>query len=229
MIGETMVNLQSGGYRRLSILVSFFLLLIVNGAAYEAINVIPVAALVGVMWVVCYHTFDWGSLRIMWMSVQPASWRDRFGDHKYHKINRSDALVIAVVTVVTVLTDLFLAVVCGVVITAIVYAWHSGEVLRVVRVENVDVGGTHRRVYELDGPLFFGSAMRFMTFFAPREDPGDVEIHCQVTGSGERGRRGGGKDPLPGCCGSNRVGWKGTLIKGALARSDALPRTGRGR
>lgn len=180
MIGQTMVNLQSGGYRRVSTLATFVLLFIINTAAYPVVNVIPISALVGVMWVVCYHTFDWASLRILFMSMpQPRRLFDRWGSGKYHKINRVDAVVVVVVTVVTVVLDLFIAVVCGVIVSCLCYAWQSGQTLKLVRVENVDRDGQLRRVYELDGPLFFGSSVRFFGFFDPRGDPNDVEVHCQ--------------------------------------------------
>ena len=191
MIGQCMVNMKSGGFRRLSTLTAFVLFLIVNTAAYPAINIIPTSALVGVMWVICFHTVNWPSFRIMFMSALPESWRAKFGPvAAYEKIKRWDALIIFVVTVVTIVVDLFIAVAIGIGLSCVVYCWDSGSTIRVtaktVTVHPVldekgePTGETEERaVYDIEGPLFFGSTVPFTDLFAPKSDPPRVEIHCR--------------------------------------------------
>jgi len=204
MIGQTMVNLQSGGFRRLSTFVAFVLFLLVNTAAYPAINVVPIASLVGVMWVVCFHTFSWPSLRILFASVQPASLRKKLpiDAGRLHKVRRADAIVIVLVTILTVFFDLFIAVAVGFIVAALCYSWESGQTLRLVARFYAPAAGPEacyglpgqgpedadaahedavakglRRIYVVRGPLFFGSAVLFSDFFDPRHDPVDVEVH----------------------------------------------------
>ena len=169
MIGETMVVLQSGGYRRLATLAIFGLLLIINTAAYPAINVIPISALVGVMWVVCARTIDLRALRVAFTSFLPARLRRAWGFASDHKVRRMDALVLLAVTVLTVVLDnLFIAVAVGLVATALAFAWDASSTLHLAAVtDTVDDRGRPRRVYEIQGPLFFGSARRFLDFFDP--------------------------------------------------------------
>ncbi|MEM9937812.1 MAG: SulP family inorganic anion transporter [Pseudomonadota bacterium] len=155
MIGQSMINVKSGGRTRLSgISAALFLLgFILVGSQW--IEMIPLAALVGVMFMVVIGTFAWNSLRIM------------------RKIPRMDAFVIVLVTAVTVMEDLAVAVVVGVIVSALAYAWNNAKRIRILQRDSVRTPGA--TVYEIEGPLFFGSTDGFAELFNPDDDP-DVVI-----------------------------------------------------
>lgn len=157
MIGQSMINVNSGGRGRLSgISAALFLLCFILFAS-SLIEQIPVAALIGVMFIVVIGTFEWSSFRIM------------------RKIPRSDAFVIVLVSGVTVVTDLAVAVVVGVIVSALVFAWEHAKHVYVKKHQNEE-GST---VYEVDGPLFFGSTTHFLEQFQVNEDSNDVIIDFQ--------------------------------------------------
>jgi len=157
MIGQSMINVNSGGRQRLSgVAAALFLLMFILFAS-PLIERIPMAALVGVMFVVVLATFEWSSLRIM------------------GKIPASDAFVLILVSAVTVLTDLAIAVVVGVIVSALVFAWEHAKHINSKTYD--DEQGS--RVHELNGPLFFGSVKNFLELFNPEEDPDDVIIEFQ--------------------------------------------------
>ncbi|QNB05568.1 SulP family inorganic anion transporter [Herbaspirillum frisingense] len=157
MIGQTMINLGSGGRSRLSGVVAGVMILLFILFLSPAIERIPLAALAGVMFVVAQETFAWGSLRVL------------------GKVPRNDALVIIAVTIITVLTDLAVAVLCGIVIAALNFAW---EHAREVRAEVVDEDDGSR-TYLPHGTLFFASTTRFLELFATQDDPQQVTLDCR--------------------------------------------------
>ena len=157
MIGQSMINVSSGGRQRSSgIAAAIFLLMFILFAS-PLIECIPIAALVGVMFVVVIATFEWSSLRIM------------------GKIPATDAFVLVLVATVTVFTDLAIAVVVGVIVSALAFAWEHAKHIH-VKSHDVEPGS---RVYELNGPLFFGSVKKFLGLFNPEEDPNHVIIDFQ--------------------------------------------------
>jgi len=163
MIGQSMINLNAGGRRRLSGIAAggFLLSFILVGS--KLIERIPLAALVGVMFVVAAETFNWKSLRSM------------------TKIPGHDTLVMIVVTVVTVFTNLAVAVVTGIVIAALVFAWDHAQQLEAEITESAD-----RKNYRLHGSLFFASAAQFTSFFDPKNDPANVYLefdHARIIDS----------------------------------------------
>jgi SulP family sulfate permease len=154
MIGQSMINVKSGGRTRVSgISAALFLLAFILVAA-PLIERIPLAALVGVMFMVVIGTFAWNSLRIL------------------ARVPRTDAVVIVLVTVVTVLTDLAVAVIVGVIVSALAYAWSNATRIR-ARSYLTPEGA---KVYQVNGPLFFGSATGFVELFTPVEDPPRVVV-----------------------------------------------------
>ncbi len=157
MIGQSMINIQSGGRGRTSGIVAALALIASVWVAAPVIELIPVAALVGVMFMVVIGTFAWSSIRIM------------------NKVPLSDAFVIVLVSVVTVLTDLAVAVFVGVIVSALVFAWKHAKVIH--SVSSTDENGS--RVHSLRGPLFFGSSKSFAELFDPKNDPKDVIIDFQ--------------------------------------------------
>jgi SulP family sulfate permease len=154
MIGQSMINVNSGGRGRMSgISAAVFLLLFILVAS-PLIEQIPLAALIGVMFIVVIGTFEWSSFRIV------------------GKVPRSDALILVTVSGVTVATDLAVAVVVGVIISALVFAWEHAKHIR------IDAREDHKgsTVYAVTGPLFFGSVTSFLERFDPKADNDDVVI-----------------------------------------------------
>lgn len=153
MIGQSMINVKSGGRTRLSgISAALFLLAFILFAS-KYIEMIPLAALIGVMFMVVIGTFAWQSFTIM------------------RRIPLMDAFVIVLVTVVTVMHDLAIAVVVGVIVSALAYAWQNA---RRIHARTEMEGET--KVYKIEGPLFFGSAEGFSELFTPKEDPDMVIV-----------------------------------------------------
>ncbi|MGR3839411.1 MAG: SulP family inorganic anion transporter [Cognatishimia sp.] len=156
MIGQSMINVKSGGRTRLAGLFAALCLLLFIVAASPLIEQIPLAALVGVMFMVVIGTFAWNSLKIM------------------RKVPLTDAFVIVLVTVVTVMTDLAIAVVVGVVVSALAYAWgNATRITAMTRASHTDKGA---KVYEIQGPLFFGSSDGFVELFDVANDPDSVIV-----------------------------------------------------
>lgn len=160
MIGQSMINIRSGGRHRLSGVTAALCLLafIVFPPLWTCIGMIPVPALIGVMFIVVIATFEWTSLRL------------------WNKIPRSDMFVIVAVSVITVMFDLAIAVAAGVVISALVFAWKKSQRIQAEIREEAGV-----KNYELNGPLFFGAVTSFKEIFTPAEDPDQVNIEFKNT------------------------------------------------
>lgn len=154
MIGQSIINVTSGGRGRLSGLVAALALLSFILFGSGLIEQIPIAALVGVMFMVVIGTFAWSSFRIL------------------HKIPKTDAFVLIAVSAITVWKDLAVAVIAGVIISALVFAWKNATMIRARK--RVKEDGT--KVYEIWGPLFFGSTTTFNNKFDISDDPQHVEI-----------------------------------------------------
>ncbi|MEJ6822129.1 MAG: SulP family inorganic anion transporter [Flavobacteriales bacterium] len=154
MIGQSIINVDSGGRGRLSGLIAALGLLsfILFGA--PLIEQIPIAALVGVMFMVVIGTFAWSSFRII------------------RKIPVADAIVLITVSAITVWQDLAIAVIAGVIMSALKFAWDNA--VRIRARKSVKENGT--KVYEIWGPLFFGSTQSFAEKFDVKQDPGNIEI-----------------------------------------------------
>jgi sulfate permease, SulP family len=157
MIGQTMINLNSGGRGRVSGVVAGVMVLLFVLVLSPLIEQIPLAALVGVMFVVAQQTFAWGSLRV------------------FNKVPRQDAIVIVLVTVVTVLTDLAVAVVCGVIIAALSFAWQHARELYADAHDEADGS----KLYRVHGTLFFASTTAFLNLFDAAGDPPQVTLDCR--------------------------------------------------
>ena len=156
MIGQSMINVKSGGRTRIAGISAAIFLLIFILYTSNLIELIPIASLVGVMFMVVIGTFAWNSLKLLFV------------------VPRSDALVIVLVTLITVLEDLAVAVVAGVIINALVFAWKSASRIRAIERQSRTEKGA--KVYEIEGPLFFSSTNSFLEIFKPSEDPNLVII-----------------------------------------------------
>jgi len=154
MIGQSIINVNSGGRGRLSGIVAALSLLMFVLFGSSVIELIPIAALVGVMFMVVIGTFAWSSFRII------------------GKIPKSDAFVLISVSAITVWQDLAIAVIAGVIISAMVFAWENATMIRARK--RIKEDGT--KVYEIWGPLFFGSIQNFSSKFDVQADPDIIEI-----------------------------------------------------
>ncbi len=156
MIGQSMINVKSGGRSRIAgITAALFLLCFILFAGHF-IEMIPIAALTGVMFMVVIGTFAWHSIKSLLI------------------VPRADALVVIVVTFVTVIEDLAIAVVVGVIMSALVYAWNAAK--RIDASVRPSVREAGALVYDIQGPLFFGSATSFRNLFDTNKDPQTVII-----------------------------------------------------
>ena len=156
MIGQSMINVRSGGRTRIAGISAALFLLVFILFASSYIEMIPIAALVGVMFMVVIGTFAWNSLKILLV------------------VPKSDALVTILVTVVTVMEDLAVAVIVGVIVSALVFAWKSASKIRAIERSSKTEKGA--KVYEIEGPLFFSSTNSFLEIFNPSKDPKIIVI-----------------------------------------------------
>ena len=154
MIGQSLINIKGGGRGRLSGIVAALALLAFILFASGLIEQVPIAALVGVMFMVVIGTFAWSSFRIL------------------NKIPLSDVIVLVAVSALTVIYDLAIAVIAGVIMSALVFSWENAKRIRARKRMKDD--GT--KVYEIWGPLFFGSIQEFNSKFDVKTDPEKVEI-----------------------------------------------------
>ncbi|MCX8211100.1 MAG: SulP family sulfate permease [Neolewinella sp.] len=154
MIGQSLINISSGSRARLSGIVAAVMLLIFIMFGSSYIEMVPMAALTGIMIMVAIGTFEWTSLRT-------------FG-----KMPKWDLFVIVLVTVLTVFLDLALAVIAGVIISALRFAYENAKRIRARK--HIDENGVKH--YEIYGPLFFGSTQVFSEKFDPLNDPDEIII-----------------------------------------------------
>ena len=154
MIGQSIINVTSGGRSRVSGIMAGLSLLMFILFGSELIEKVPVAALLGVMFMVCIGTFEWASFKI---------WK---------KIPMSDYLVIVLVTGLTVVFDLAIAVISGVVVSALIFAWDNASRIRAkIYLNNFGI-----KIYEIDGPLFFASTTHFLEKFDSINDPQEILV-----------------------------------------------------
>ena len=154
MIGQSMICLKSGGRGRASGIATAVFMLIFILFFPQLIEIIPVASLIGVMFMVVIATFEWSSLRL-------------FG-----KIQKSEIMIIILVSAVTVFLDLAVAVGIGIIISALIYAWNSAKEIKIKVTDSTE----DEKTYSVTGNVFFGSVTSFKELFNPAEDPKDVYI-----------------------------------------------------
>jgi SulP family sulfate permease len=154
MIGQSIINIKSGGRGRLSGITAALALLffILFGSSY--IEQVPIAALVGVMFMVVLGTFAWSTFKV------------------WNKVPTADVIVILLVTIITVFFDLAIAVLTGVIVSSLVFAWENAKRIR-ARKYTDDHGVKH---YEIYGPLFFGCIELFNSKFDVKNDPSEIII-----------------------------------------------------
>ena len=153
MIGQSIINYTSGGWGRLSGITAALGLIALVSLMTDLLNIIPVAILVGIMWMVSIGTFEWSSFA------------------RITKMPKSDAFVLVSVTAITIVADLAIAVISGVIISALVFAWKHAKVVARTHIEDDGV-----KVYDFDGPLFFGSVTAFNEQFDINNDPKNIVL-----------------------------------------------------
>ena len=142
MIGQSIINFTSGGLGRLSGITASIGLILLVVSLTDTLNIIPIAVLVGIMFMVSIGTFEWSSIS------------------RLKSMPKEDAFIVVSVTLITIFFDLATAVISGVIISALVFAWkHARIYAKVTFTED----GT--KIYELEGPLFFASTASFMDIF----------------------------------------------------------------
>jgi SulP family sulfate permease len=154
MIGQSMINIRGGGRGRLSGIAAALFLLAILLVAAPLVEIVPLAALVGVMFMVVIGTFEWSSFRVL------------------GSIPKMDAFIIILVSVVTVMHDLAIAVLVGIIVSAMAFAWAHGKKIH-AKISSAPNGA---KIYHLESALFFGSAQSFKDLFDPTHDPQDVVI-----------------------------------------------------
>ena len=154
MIGQSMINVKSGGRTRIAGIAAALFLLIFILVGASVIEMIPLAALVGVMFMVVIGTFAWSSFKIL------------------RRVPLTDAFVTILVTIVTVISDLAVAVVVGVIVSALAYAWNNARRIHA----HTEISETGAKIYRIQGPLFFGSSDGFLELFDFQNDPNEVII-----------------------------------------------------
>ncbi|WP_376745646.1 SulP family inorganic anion transporter [Paenibacillus sedimenti] len=159
MIGQTVINVKSGGRTRLSMLVAGVFLLFLILVLAPVVRQIPMAALVGVMFMVSIGTFDWNSLRTL------------------HRIPRGDAVVMVLTVIIVVATsDLAIGVVSGVILSALNFGWKMAKIRATSHLNSAD-----HKVYEISGQLFFGTMSHFVDIFEAQQDPEHVVIDFRAS------------------------------------------------
>ncbi len=153
MIGQSVINFTSGGLGRLSSFTAAVLLILLVVSFSDVIAAIPMAVLVGIMFMVSIGTFEFSSVK------------------RLKHMPRSDAFVLITVTIITVLEDLAVAVIAGIIISALVFAWEHAKIF-----SRTSTDSDGRKIYELDGPLFFASVTSFNEQFDVENDPSEVII-----------------------------------------------------
>ena len=154
MIGQSMIIVKSGGRTRIAGIAAALFLLIFILVGAPIIEMIPLAALVGVMFMVVIGTFAWSSFKIL------------------RRVPLTDAFVTILVTIVTVISDLAVAVVVGVIVSALAYAWNNARRIHA----HTEISETGAKIYRIQGPLFFGSSDGFLELFDVQNDPNEVII-----------------------------------------------------
>jgi len=152
MIGQSVINFTSGGLGRLSSFTASVLLIILVVSFSHVISIIPIAVLVGIMFMVSIGTFEFSSIK------------------RIRRMPRSDAFVLITVTIITIFEDLAVAVIAGIIISALVFAWKHAKIFSKTKI----VDG--KKIYSMDGPLFFASVTSFNEQFDIENDPTDVVI-----------------------------------------------------
>lgn len=155
MVGQSIINIKSGGRTRFSALVAAILLFVFLMFASPVVNSIPLASLVGLMFMVVISTFVWETFKYC------------------KKIPTQDLLIIVVVSIATIFTDLATAVVIGVILSALVFAWEKGKKLS-VKVQYNEIKGY--KIYKINGIIFFGSIDSLKNIFEYKTDPKEIVL-----------------------------------------------------
>ncbi len=184
MIGQSTINVKSGGVGRLSTTFAAIMFLFFILALSTVIELLPVAALTGVLFMVVIYTFDWSCLGLMsGLELRVGRSGDEEAMEEAAKVRSmkagrcrwQDSLLIVMVTVVTVWTNLAIAVIIGVIVAALLHAWDTSDHLKVITSTDK---GSRTKTYFVSGPFFFASDRAFKNYFTTSADPQNVVIDC---------------------------------------------------
>ena len=185
-IGTSVINCQNGanGHYRLSGCFTSFCMLIFILVGYPVISLMPVASLVGVMIVTIYGIVEWWSIRGILCAMMPANLRVKMGFAKHRKMHRADAMVVVMVTALTLIYNLASAVLAGMCFMALAHAWDRGWATGVeTELIRDQETGQPKKIYHVQGGLFFSSAQQFVKMFDTHNDPDLVEIDFSAEGA----------------------------------------------
>lgn len=179
MLGVTTVNCVAGGKGRTSSFVAALMCMIILMGAYPILNFIPLGCLIGLMIIVVYHTFKWYTLKSFLSALLPMQIRERLNFHA--KMDRLDLTVIVIVTILTVLTNLVVAVLAGMLVASLVFAQKITRKLNITSryLNSEKKDGKVTKIYNISGPVFFGTKSEFMRNFTILSDPEFVHIHFE--------------------------------------------------
>jgi len=172
----SLMNVRCGGRGMISQLTAALGVLITLVGAYPALNLIPLATLSGVMLMVVSKMIKWESLKLMLCSLVPEKAANRWVFIKQNRIKTSDAVIILVVTLMIIMVNLAVGFLAGVALSNIFYAWDSLHHIRVISTYDAP---SDKKIYEVNGPLFFGACSKFEQCFDVKNDPDEIEIHLQ--------------------------------------------------
>jgi SulP family sulfate permease len=177
MIGQSMINILSGGRTRLSQLVAGLFLLGMLLTLSDLLGKVPISGLAGVMFTVCVLTFEWRSLNVLLCTLLPATVYNRFSSNSHLQVRLADAFVILMVTGLTLIFNLATAVIVGVLFSAVAFVQDVGPTITcVAEFERDDSGIVLRKIYNVRGNLFFGSRVAFLEQFDAQADPREVVL-----------------------------------------------------
>jgi len=173
LIGESIIaSLGGGGISSIAPTVAAVGVMLAVMGAYPVLNYFPLAALVGIMFVVVVHTFHWDSIKMIAACFLPQHFREKY--NLKCKVKRADVAVMVFVTLLTVFTNLLFAVLAGVFFAALVHAWEVGH--RISCEEQLSEDGT-KKTYTFRGDLFFASTEQFQSHFDFANDPKFITAH----------------------------------------------------
>jgi sulfate permease, SulP family len=162
MVGQSIINIRSKGRGRLSTMVSGAFLLFSIFVLRDTVQQIPMAALVGVMIMVSFETFDWQSLKT------------------FRRMSVSEAIVMPFTVVIALLThDLAKGVLAGLMLSVLMFGWQAAQIRATVAIALPSTAQDGSKIYHLAGQLFFGSATPFVELFDWDHDPADVVVDFQ--------------------------------------------------
>ena len=180
MIGLSTIACINGGRGRVAPFCSALGILICISAAYSLLNYIPMAALAGIMLIVVFHTFKWFSIPLLLSALLPERGRTALSTRFFsweRKVVRMDVITMLITTILIAVSNIAVGVGVGLAVSCAVYAWDSASTLNVSFYHSMDPrSGKSTKVYQVRGPLFFGTSKKLLACFDAENDPESVIV-----------------------------------------------------